>query len=125
MATNNNIIKADVPLQSGDTYTLKLTYKENGVAADLPAGQDLVAAFYDCKGNLVQSARLGDGTLQSLGNHIYAMELTHEASARMTGQAFLELTIATDDLSLVDHAKQVVEYWFEPRRNNKLLGGQP
>ena len=121
MATTNNIIKVSEPLQQGDTFTLRFQYKENGTSVDLPEGIDLIAALYDRKWNLLQSAKTSDGTLQSLGDHIYAMDVTHESSMKMTGTVYLEVSLASATLSSVDHAKQIIQYEFETRKNNNLL----
>lgn len=124
MATSTtNIIKITEPFQQGDTFKLRFKYKEDDVASDLPIGQGLVAALYDRKWNLLQSAKTSDGTLAYEGDHVYSMVVTHESSMKMISVVYLEITIATEDLSLVDHAKQIVEMTFDTRKNNNLLGG--
>lgn len=122
MATSTtNIIKVKEPLQQGDTFTLRFQYKENDTAADLPEGIDLIAALYDRKWNVLQSAKLSDGTIQSLNNHVYAMDVTHESSMNMTSVVYLEVSLANSSLTSVDHAKQIIQYEFETRKNNNLL----
>lgn len=122
MATNtNNIVKVSEPIQQGDTFTLTFQYKENDTATDIPSGIDLVAALYDRKWNVLQSGKLSDGSIRSLGNHVYAMDVTHEASMKMISVVYLELTLANADLTSVDHAKQIIQYEFETRKNNNLL----
>lgn len=121
METDNTIIKVKEPMQQGDSLLIRFKYKEGGMPTDIPREQDLIACLYDRKRGIVQSARLSDGTLRSIGDHAYEMSVTHESTARLVGKAFLELTIATEDLSFVDHAKQVVELYFETRANNEIL----
>lgn len=122
MATSTkNIIKVTEPLQQGDTYTLRFQYKEDNVATDLPEGIGIIAGLYDRKWNLLQSAKTSDGTLQSLGDHIYAMDVTHESSMKMTSTVYLEVSLANASLTSVDHAKQIIQYEFETRKNNSLL----
>lgn len=122
MATNSsNIIKSTEPLQQGDTYKMKFKYKEGTTPEDIPSGQDLIAAFYDRKWNPIESYKLSNGTIVYLGDHVYQLEVLHEVSMKMLGTVYFEITIAKPDKSFVDHAKQIVEYSSEQRRNNALL----
>lgn len=121
--TSKNIIRVKEPLQEGDTHRLLFQYKEGGVAAELPEGHGMVCALYDRKWNPIASAKTFDGTLSDDGGGLYAMTIDHATSMLMTSTVYLEVTIATADLSLVDHAKQVVEFEVETRRNNKIIGG--
>ena len=122
MATSTqNIIKVSEPIQQGDTFNLNFQYKENGTAVDVPSGYDMIAALYDRKWNPLQVAKISDGSLVNLGNHVYSMTVTHESSMKMVAVVYLELTIANTSRSSVDHAKQLVEFNFEARRNNNLL----
>ena len=122
MATNatNKIIVPET-MQQGDTFTLLFQYKEGDVAMVLPSGYDMVVAFYDRKNKPIQIGKVSDGTISYLGDNTYGMDVPHESSLLMTSSVYLEVTILTENKTIVDHAKQIVEFPFETRKNNDLI----
>ena len=108
-------------IQQGDTFLLNFEYKEDDIPAVLPEGYDLIAGIYDEKDTLIQSGKLSEGTIRLLENGLYQMTVTHESSLRIKDRVVLELTITDSELTVVDHASDVVYINGDYRRNNMLL----
>ena len=111
-------------LQQGDAFSFVFQYKENGEAATLPQGYDLIVGMYNMAGSLVKSAKLSAGGITLLSDNTYEMSVTHSDSMNMVGGITMEITIKNADGSVVDHASNVLTFNFEPRRNNSLLDTQ-
>lgn len=109
-------------LQTGDTFPLKLQYKDGNTVIPIERGYDVLVAFYDYKGNIITSGSINDGRLVYDENtSSYEMSITHDESLKMVGKVRVEVTLFSERLIVVDHADHVFALMFDNRDNNKLL----
>ena len=118
MATNR------ITIMQGNTYKLRLTYRENGYQCAVPQGYDMIAGLYTTKGQLVLSAKLSAGTIYrdpKAEEPIYLWEVSHADSVNLIGAYTVEVSVVDSNLTEVYHATSLVTLDFVERRNNSLL----
>lgn len=106
-------------LPQGDDFTLAVIVREGDTPTALPAGGNMIAAFYSPSGELLYSAKLGDGITFDSVNTQYLVAVSHDNSVAMVGVVKVEIT--TTDGDGVAHAPQLYFVMFEPRQNNSLI----
>lgn len=115
-------------MQQGDSYPVYLAYKDDDVLSALERGWNILAAFYNYKGELICEKRTDRGDIIVNEDGIYQFKVTHEESMKMLGKVGVELTL-TDTISDIDerlqrdvyHGDKIVSVAFEPRMNNNLV----
>ena len=112
-------------MQTGDTFPVYLAYKDDDVLSALERGWDIIAAFYNYKGELICEKRASRGEITIKDDNIYQFKVTHEESLNMLGKVGVELTLVEHEDVAIDmnvyHGDKIVSLAFEPRMNNKLV----
>jgi hypothetical protein len=106
-------------MQTGDTFPVYLAYKDDDVLSALQSGWNIIAAFYNYKGELICEKRTARGEITVNDDGIYVFKVTHEESLNMLGKVGVELTLTQGDD--VYHGDKIVYVAFEPRMNNNLV----
>ena len=106
-------------MQQGDTFPVYLAYKDDDVLSALENGWNIIAAFYNYKGELICEKRTARGEITVNDDGIYVFKVTHEESLNMLGKVGVELTLTQGDD--VYHGDKIVSVAFEPRMNNNLV----
>jgi len=106
-------------MQTGDTFPVYLDYKDDDVLSALQSGWNIIAAFYNYKGELICEKRTERGEITVNEDGIYVFKVTHEESLNMLGKVGVELTLTQGDD--VYHGDKVVSVGFEYRRNNDIV----
>lgn len=115
-------------MQTGDTFPVYLAYKDDDVLSALEQGWNIIAAFYNYKGELICEKRTERGEITVNEDGFYVFKVTHEESVKMLGKVGIELTLIkiTSELDEriqrdVYHGDKIVSVAFEPRMNNNLV----
>lgn len=111
---------SELPVQQGGVFWLAFSYKEDEEENTLPEGCEFLIGLWDAKGELIASFKTSEGQVVE-NEGIYRIKITHEISKKIVGAAFMEITVYKPDLTVVDHATDIVKITFDQRRNNKLL----
>ena len=106
-------------MQTGDTFPVYLLYKEDDVLSALQQGWNIIAAFYNYKGELICEKMTARGEITVNEDGFYVFKVTHEESVKMLGKVGVELTLTHNDD--VYHGDKIVSVAFEPRMNNSLV----
>lgn len=106
-------------MQQGDTFPVYLAYKDDDVLSALQQGWNIIAAFYNYKGELICEKRTERGEITVNDDGIYVFKVTHDESLNMLGKVGVELTLTQGDD--VYHGDKIVSVAFEPRMNNNLV----
>lgn len=106
-------------MQTGDTFPVYLAYKDDDVLSALEQGWNILAAFYNYKGELICEKRTDRNEITINEDGIYQFKVTHEESMKMLGKVGIELTLTQSDD--VYHGDKIVSAAFEPRMNNNLV----
>ena len=106
-------------MQTGDTFPVYLAYKNDDVLSALEQGMNIIAAFYNYKGQLICEKRTDRGEITVNEDGIYQFKVTHEESMNMLGKVGVELTLTQGDD--VYHGDKIVSVAFEYRRNNDIV----
>ena len=109
-----------LPVQRGGVFWLAFAYGEDDEQKQLPEGCGFLIGLWDNNGNLVASFKSSEGEVIE-NDGIYRIKITHEVSKKIVGEVSMEITIYKPDLTVVDHATDIVRIIFDDRRNNKLL----
>lgn len=117
---NCNGGSSEVPLRQGEVFWLAFAYGEDDEQMQLPEGCGFLIGLYDSQDNLVASFKSSEGQVVE-NEGIYRIKITHEISKKIVGDVYMEITVYKPDLSVVDHATDIVKLIFAQRRNNKLL----
>lgn len=115
-------------MQTGDTFPVYLAYKDDDVLSALERGWNIIAAFYNYKGELICEKRTDRGEITVNEDGIYKFKVTHEESMKMLGKVGIELTLIEAPTTIhnstdrnVYHGDKIVSAAFEPRLNNNLV----
>lgn len=115
-------------MQTGDTFPVYLAYKDDDVLSALQSGWNIIAAFYNYKGELICEKRTERGEITINEDGIYKFKVTHKESMKMLGKVGIELTLIEAPITIhsmkdrnVYHGDKIVSVSFEPRMNNKLV----
>jgi hypothetical protein len=115
-------------MQTGDTFPVYLAYKDDDVLSALENGWNIIAAFYNYKGELICEKRTKRGEITINEDGIYQFKVTHEESMKMIGKVGVELTLLENispyyqrEDNNVYHGDKIVSCVFEPRMNNNLV----
>lgn len=110
-------------MQTGDTFPVYLAYKEDDIEAALGAGESILMAVYDYKGNRAMTFSTAEGNITLTEDGYYKLMVTHEQSMMLVGKAYIELTITDEGQTplAVYHGDKVTTMEFEPRRNNEIV----
>jgi hypothetical protein len=106
-------------MQTGDTFPVYLAYKDDDVLSALQSGWNIIAAFYNYKGELICEKRTERGEITVNEDGFYVFKVTHEESVKMLGKVGVELTLTQGED--VYHGDKIVSVAFEPRMNNNLV----
>lgn len=131
MSCNCNICDKNgvlATMQTGDTFPVYLAYKDDDVLSALERGWNIIAAFYNYKGELICEKRTDRGEITVNEDGIYKFKVTHEESMKMLGKVGIELTLIEAPTTIhnstdrnVYHGDKIVSAAFEPRLNNNLV----
>lgn len=115
-------------MQTGDTFPVYLAYKDDDVLSALQSGWNIIAAFYNYKGELICEKRTAGGEITVNDDGFYVFKVTHEESVKMLGKVGVELTLTEAPTTIHDqrdrnvyHGDKIVSVAFEPRMNNNLV----
>ena len=106
-------------MQTGDTFPVYLAYKDDDILSALEQGMNILAAFYDYKGQLICEKRTERDEITVNDDGFYVFKVTHEESVKMLGKVGVELTLTQGED--VYHGDKIVSVAFEPRMNNNLV----
>ena len=115
-------------MQQGDTFPVYLAYKDDDVLSALENGWNIIAAFYNYKGELICEKRTARGEITVNEDGVYVFKVTHDESVKMLGKVGVELTLTEVPTTIHDqkdrnvyHGDKIVSVAFEPRMNNNLV----
>ena len=109
-------------MQTGDTFPVYLAYKDDDVLSALQSGWNIIAAFYNYKGELILRGSTDGGRI-TREDDCYVLTVTHAESLLMVGKVYLELTLTADNENDIYHGDRIITIEFEPRKNNELVPG--
>lgn len=120
MSNCNNVGSSMLQEQQGGVFWLAFAYSEDNEQIQLPEGCGFLIGLWDANGELVASFKSSEGQVV-YNEGIYRIKITHEISKKIVGEVTMEITVYSQDLSVVDYTTDNVRIIFDQRRNNKLL----
>ena len=116
----NYIGSSEIREQQGGVFWLAFAYSEDNEQIQLPEGCGFLIGLYDMNGGLVASFKSSEGQVE-YNDGIYLIKITHDISKKIVGEVLMEITVYSQDLTVVEHTTDIVRIVFDQRRNNKLL----
>lgn len=109
-------------MQTGDTVPVQIVLKDGPTAVQLEEGSHILIGFYDAKRNLLLRVGTDDGRV-TYSDGVYTVLVSHEESLRMKGKVSVELTVASDNGTVVYHGDRIPVVGFDGRMNNMFFEG--